>query len=256
MTTNRNLFEMTRPQIEAAMAAGCDTVVATFGATEQHGLHLPMGTDSIWGEALGARITSALGNALQLPGLRIGRSDHHMAFAGSLTLSQETFNMVVVDTCRSAAHHGFKHIVLVPTHGGNFRPLGEAAELARAQLPETNIITFSDLFVLMDVLFEVAGRYGFSPSHTGGHAGENETSLILALRPDLVDLDSAEAGYVGDMMSIADTIMRDGFIGVTKNGVLGNPEGASAEIGEAYLVAMTEKFTELAQAEIAAWNAK
>ena len=60
----RNLFEMTRPEVEQAIAAGVDTVVVTFGSTEQHGLHLPLGTDAIWGEALGDRVVQSLGNAL------------------------------------------------------------------------------------------------------------------------------------------------------------------------------------------------
>ncbi|MFK7806049.1 MAG: creatininase family protein [Anaerolineae bacterium] len=233
------LFEMRRPEIEAALANGADTAVATFGATEQHGLHLPMGTDSIWGEELGLRVTQALGNALQAPGLRIGCSEHHMDFSGSLTLSNETFYLVVEDTCRSLAHHGFKNIVLIPTHGGNFRPIGAAAERIRKVLPDVNIIDYNDLMAFMGVLFGVAAEFGFTPEHTGGHAGENETSLILALRPELVDMSVAEAGYVGDMLSIAPTIMKDGFKGITENGVLGNPEGARPDIGEAYLKAMT-----------------
>lgn len=233
------LFEMRRPEIEAALAAGVDTAVATFGSTEQHGLHLPMGTDSIWGEALGLRVTKTLGNALQAPGLRIGCSAHHMDFSGSLTLNDETFYLVVEDTCRSLAHHGFKHIVLIPTHGGNFRPIGAAAERIRTVLPGVNIIDYSDLISFMNVLFRVAAEFGFTPEHTGAHAGENETSLILALRPDLVDMSVAEAGFVGDHLALAPTIMQSGFIGVSPNGVLGDPAGARADIGEAYLQAMT-----------------
>ena len=84
MAQKTYLFEMTRPEIETALAAGRNTAVATFGATEQHGLHLPMGTDSLWGEELGTRVTQTLGDALQVPGVRIGRSEHHMDFAGSL----------------------------------------------------------------------------------------------------------------------------------------------------------------------------
>ena len=242
MNATVQLFEMTRPEVEAALAAGFDTAVATFGATEQHGRHLPLGTDAIWGEALGLRITRALGNALQAPGVRIGRSEHHMDFPGSLTYSEATFNGIVADICHSLARHGFKRIVLIPTHGGNFRPLGAAAELIRPQLPEVEIIAYSDLSGFMNAIFTVAERFGFSRGHTGGHAGENETSLILALRPDLVDLEHAEAGYTDDPMNVADFIMRDGFKSVTPNGVLGNPQGASAEIGEAYLQALTDLF--------------
>ena len=251
MADKLQIFEMTRPEIEAALAAGVDTAVATFGSTEQHGLHLPMGTDSIWGEDLGTRVTKALGNALQVPGLRIGCSEHHMDFAGSLTLSLDTFIQVVSDTCHSVARHGFKNIVLIPTHGGNFRPIAQAATTIRPTLPDITIIDYSDLFAFTDVLFEVGARYGFTPEYSGAHAGENETSMILYLRPELVNMDVAEAGYIGDMKSIADTIINDGFIGVTANGVLGNPAGARADIGEAYMQAMTDDIVAKVRAALA-----
>ena len=245
MQTNRQLFELTRPEIEAAMANGCDTAVCTFGATEQHGLHLPMGTDCIWGEALGLRITKALGDALQLPGMRIGRSDHHMAFTGSLTVSETTFNGMVHDICQNAAHHGFKHIALVPTHGGNFQPLGAAKKLIQPQLPNINIIAYDDLFRFMDLLTGLSIKHRFEPTHTrSGHAGLAETSMILALRPDLVRLEHAEVGFTDDPMKRADEIFKGGFRAITENGILGDPEGASAAFGEDYLAEMTRLFTE------------
>jgi creatinine amidohydrolase len=66
-----NLFEMTRPEVEQAIAAGVDTVVVPLGSTEQHGLHLPLGTDAILGEALGESVVRALGNALLAPCITI-----------------------------------------------------------------------------------------------------------------------------------------------------------------------------------------
>ena len=121
-----NLFEMTRPEVEQAIAAGADKVVVPLGSTEQHGLHLTLGTDAILGAAMGDRVARALGNALLAPAITIGCSEHHMDFAGSLTLSKETFAAVVGDVCRSLAHHGFGHIALIPTHGGNFASLAKA----------------------------------------------------------------------------------------------------------------------------------
>ncbi len=242
------LWKMTRPQVEIALEKGWDTAVATFGATEQHGLHLPLGTDWLWGEELGARITQGLGDALQVPAVRIGCSDHHMDFAGSLTYSAETFFFIVNDICQSLARHGFKNIALIPTHGGNFGPIGAAAERIRPTLPDVNIIAGSDLYTFMDILFGVANQFGISPSHTGAHAGENETSMILALYPDLVDSERAEAGYVGDHLKLAERIFSDGFKGVTPNGVLGDPAGAKAEHGEAYLNALTDALVDFIKA--------
>jgi creatinine amidohydrolase len=249
MMEKYRLFEMTRPQVEQAIAAGVDTVIVTFGSTEQHGLHLPLGTDSIWGEELGDRVARALGDALLVPGVRIGCSEHHMAFAGSLTLRLETFIQVVADVCHSLAKHGFRHIVLIPTHGGNFTPLAKAAEAIRPELPETNLIAFTDLMGFMDDVFRVGKAHGVMPEQAGGHAGEHETSLMLAIRPELVDMAQAQPGYVGDHLSIAPIVFEKGFKAVTENGVLGDPRGGSTSNGEAYLSAMTELLVRFIEAK-------
>jgi len=236
----RNLFEMTRPEVEEAIASGVDTVIITIGSTEQHGLHLPLGTDAIMGEALGQRVARALGDTLLAPGMRIGCSEHHMDFAGSLTLSRETFIGVVGDICRSLARHGFRHIVLLPTHGGNFAPLAKAVEAIRPELSGVNLIAFTDLMAFMDGIFQTGKARKVTPEQAGAHAGEFETSIMLYLRPNLVAMDQAQPGYVGDQLSIAPLVFEKGFRAVTENGVLGNPREASAANGEAYMAAITD----------------
>jgi creatinine amidohydrolase len=234
-----NLFEMTRPEVEEAIASGVDTVIVTIGSTEQHGLHLPLGTDAIMGEALGQRVAHALGDTLLAPGMRIGCSEHHMDFAGSLTLSRETFIGVVGDICRSLGRHGFRHIVLLPTHGGNFAPLAKAVEAIRPELSGVNLIAFTDLMAFMDEIFQTGKARKVTPEQAGAHAGEFETSIMLYLRPDLVAMDQAQPGYVGDQLSIAPLVFEKGFRAVTENGVLGDPCDASAANGEAYMAAIT-----------------
>jgi len=235
-----NLFEMTRPEVEEAIASGVDTVIITIGSTEQHGLHLPLGTDAIMGEALGQRVARALGDTLLAPGMRIGCSEHHMDFAGSLTLSRETFIGVVGDICRSLARHGFRHIVLIPTHGGNFAPLAKAVEAIRPELSGVNLIAFTDLIAFMDEIFQTSKARKVTPEQAGAHAGEFETSIMLNVRPDLVAIDQAQPGYVGDQLSIAPLVFKQGFRAVTANGVLGDPRNASAANGEAYMAAITD----------------
>jgi creatinine amidohydrolase len=235
-----NLFEMTRPEVEEAIASGVDTVIITIGSTEQHGLHLPLGTDAIMGEALGQRVARALGDTLLAPGMRIGCSEHHMDFAGSLTLSRETFIGVVGDICRSLARHGFRHIVLLPTHGGNFAPLAKAVEAIRPELSGVNLIAFTDLMAFMDEIFQTGKARKVTPEQAGAHAGEFETSIMLYLRPDLVAIDKAQPGYVGDQLRIAPLVFEKGFRAVTANGVLGDPRNASAANGEAYMAAITD----------------
>ena len=235
-----NLFEMTRPEVEQAIADGFDTVIVPLGSTEQHGLHLPLGTDAILGEALGNRVARALGNALLAPGLTIGCSEHHMDFAGSLTLKKETFIEVVADVCCSLAHHGFSHIAMIPTHGGNFAPLAKAVKAIGSELSGVNLIAYTDLMGFMNEIVRVGKTHEVTPEQAGIHAGEFETSLMLTVRPDLVAMEAAQPGYVGDQLSIGAVVLEKGFRAASENGVLGDPSNASAANGEAYLAALTD----------------
>ncbi|MFQ5593139.1 MAG: creatininase family protein [Anaerolineae bacterium] len=247
MMNKYKLAEMTWPEVEEALDQGVDTVVVTFGSTEQHGLHLPLCTDYLWGEYLGERVALQLGNALLAPSLRIGCSEHHMAFPGSITLSKETFIKVVVDYCNSLSRHGFNNIVLIPTHGGNFAPLAEAVESTADNLSDTNIIAYTDLMELMDVTAPIAMARGVTPEEAGAHAGEWETSMMMALRPELVAMDKAEAGYMGDMKSAAPIVFEQGFRALTHNGVLGDPEKADPKSGEAYLDELVDLLVQYVQ---------
>jgi creatinine amidohydrolase len=163
-----------------------------------------------------------------------------MDFAGSLTLSQETFSRVVADLCHSLAHHGFDHIVLIPSHGGNFAPLAKAVETIRPELAGANLIAYTDLMGFMNEIFRVGKGRDVTPEEAGAHSGEFETSLMLTVRPDLVTMDMAQPGYVGDPLSIAPVVFEKGFRAASENGVLGDPSDASADNGEAYLDALTD----------------
>src|SRR5918912_314656 len=90
MTDEEVLIEhMTWPEIEDAIKRGKRTAIVVAASSEQHGPHLPEATDALLGEELGARLAHRLGDALVAPVIRPGCSEHHMAFAGSLTISAE-----------------------------------------------------------------------------------------------------------------------------------------------------------------------
>src|SRR3954471_680654 len=124
------LDRLTWPEVQAELEAGRDTVVMALGATEQHGRHMPLATDALLGDHL-ARLLADRLDAFLAPTLRIGCSAHHVGFAGTMSLSEETFHRVVADVVSSLASSGFRRIVLIPTHGGNFGPLAAAAEKLR-----------------------------------------------------------------------------------------------------------------------------
>jgi creatinine amidohydrolase len=116
------LDRMTWPEVQAEQLAGRDLLVVALGATEQYGPHMPLGTDALIGDHL-ARLVADRLDAFVGPTIRIGCSDHHLEFAGTLSVSEQTFSGIVADVVRSAVRSGFRRLVLLPTHGGNFGPL-------------------------------------------------------------------------------------------------------------------------------------
>src|SRR5437763_14984620 len=125
--TALELETLTWPEVRQEIEAGRDTIVVAFGAVEQHGHHLPMGTDAIFGDELSRRLADRL-DAFRAPTVRIGCSRHHLAFPGTMSIEEQTFHAVVRDLLGGWAKHGFRRIVVLPTHGGNFAPLAGALE--------------------------------------------------------------------------------------------------------------------------------
>ena len=233
-----DLERMTWPEVRAELDRGRDTVVVPFGAVEQHGPHLPLGTDAMFGDEIGRAAAERL-NAFLAPTIPVGCSRHHLAFAGTMTLDDETFHLVVGDIVKALAAHGLKRIVLLPTHGGNFRPLGDAvAKLGPVE--GVKIVTFPDVSILLNAIFPVASELGLTPAEGGIHAGEWETSMMLALRPELVRMERAEPGYTGDLMTGVQRFFSEGVHVLADNGVFGDPRRASAEAGRKYIERLVE----------------
>jgi creatinine amidohydrolase len=228
--------EMTAPAINAAIARGYTTAVVGVGSTEQHGPHLPTMTDTRIAEDVANRVAAKLGNALQARTIPVGISDHHVSFGGTISLRPETLRMIVLDYIRSLAACGFTRIVFLPCHGGNFGTVAAAIEEARAEHPKTKIVGYTDLMGFADFTNSESSEFGVSDAEAGAHAGENETSMMLALESGLVARDRFEAGYVGPLgENEVRVIFEQGMPALTKNGVLGDPEKASAAKGEIYL---------------------
>jgi creatinine amidohydrolase len=228
--------EMTWPDIKKAVESGYTTVVVAVGSTEQHGPQLPTMTDARIGDALAHRVALKLGRALQARTIAVGVSDHHLAFSGTLSLRSDTLEMILSDYVDSLVRSGFSRIVFLPSHGGNFATVRQAIGKASQAHPQTQIVGYTDLLGFSGFLNEVSGEFGVSPEESGAHAGENETSIMMALEPDLVRRDRFAAGYLGPLSQEQVTlILERGMPALTDNGVLGDPRKASADKGEAYL---------------------
>ncbi len=228
--------EMTSPDLGAAIVSGFTTVVVGVGSTEQHGPHLPTMTDARIGDELAHRVAHRLGCALQARTIDVGVSDHHLAFAGTLSLKPETLGSILHDYVDSLVHHGFKRIVFLPSHGGNFATVRKAIDEARGAHPGIEIIGFTDLFGLTDFLNSLSAGYGVSAEASGAHAGESETSMMMALERQFVAADRFAPGYLGPTGEAElKIILEKGMPALTANGVLGDPRTASAARGEVYI---------------------
>lgn len=184
------------------------------GATEQHGPHLPLSTDTDIAVALASRLPGAA----VAPPVAYGSSGEHQEFAGTLSIGHAALSLLLVELVRSATET-FAGVVLVSTHGGNAEPVADAVHLLRS---------------------EGRGVMAWSPRWSGdAHAGRTETSVMLALRPELVRLDQAEPGNTASLMELLPAMRAGGVRAVSENGVLGDPSGATAEEGHALLESAT-----------------
>jgi creatinine amidohydrolase len=231
------LAGMTSPEVRDQVDRGRSTVVVPFGAVEQHGAHLPLDTDALLGDRLGLLLAERL-DALCAPTVRIGCSHHHMAFAGTISLRPETLEMIVGDVVDSLARHGFRAILLLQTHGGNEQPLTRAA--AARERGEVSVFVPS-LRAAVEAVSAAAAARGEPLRDAGGHAGELETSLMLALAPDLVTAGLMQPGYTGPFHDAATRLLfTEGAAALAVNGVLGDPRGASADAGRLHLAALLD----------------
>jgi creatinine amidohydrolase len=147
------------PDVKAGIEAGRDTVIMALGAFEQHGLHLPLETDVLLGDHL-ARVIADRLDAFVAPTMPIGCSRHHVGFPGTLSLSDETFAGVVGDVVRSLARGGFRHVVLLPSHGGNFAPLAAAMNTIGSSVDGLRITALTDLAPLFGAAKVGADEFG------------------------------------------------------------------------------------------------
>lgn len=198
-------------------------LIVPLGACEQHGPHLPIGTDTRIAAELAERLAAALAadgrRAWVAPAITITASGEHQGFAGTLSIGTEAMRQVVVELVRSATWAAA--VILVNGHGGNRDAVDAAEELLVADG------------------HRVLSWWPSLPADLPAgdlHAGFAETSMMLALAPDRVDPVRAEAGP--DRVTL-DELRDRGVAGVSPNGVLGDPAGASAGAGAALLESLT-----------------
>lgn len=195
-------------------------IAVPVGACEQHGPHLPLDTDIRIATVLAQSLADKYdeGDILVAPPITYSSSGEHAGFPGTLSIGGEVLERLVVELVRSADWSG--GVVLVNGHGGNKGPIDRAVRLLHLE-----------------------GRQVLSwwPRVRGGdaHAGDTETSMMLAIAPDLVRMDQAEVGATAPLGDLIDEIRAGGVQSVSRNGVLGDPLRASESAGRTLLTRLT-----------------
>ncbi|MTD14239.1 creatininase family protein [Nakamurella sp. YIM 132087] len=219
------------PDLGALLAAG-SVPLLPFGAFEQHGPHLPLSTDTIMARALAERLCPVVDGVL-LPAVEYGQTTGNDGFPGTLSLSFDTVRAIAGDLISALHRQGARALVIVNGDFGNRAPLALAARDAK----ERN--GFPVLVLNYPGMTEAFAAIGTSrPAGFGlHHADELETSIVLAVAPEAVDMSRAVAEYPVFPPDFPDAEYGMAELGAT--GVFGDPTHATAEKGEALLDALT-----------------
>lgn len=237
--------EMTWMEVTEAIHGGRRRVIVMLGAMEQHGPHLPIGTDTYLGYAVGERLARRLGDALVAPIVSLGYSVGHLPMAGTVSIEEPTLEAVIQDVCRSLAHHGFREIILLCSHGGNYRALRNALPRLRAEHAAVRISAVTDFDEWLEQTRTFAAAEGLDMARIGVHAGQGETSLMLAHRPDLVQMDKACEGFTGDASIRWRSKVPPPMDTMSPTGILGDERGSTAALGEKMLSLRIERLAAL-----------
>lgn len=189
-------------------------LLVPVGSIEQHGPHLPLDTDGVIAAEVAARVAVHLldeVSVLVAPPLLFAASGEHHGFPGTLSIGTDALATLLVELVRSA-ELWTPRVVFVNAHGGNVFALEKAVRQLREEGHDTAWVACATEDVDL-------------------HAGRTETSIMLHLRPTVVDLRRAEVGNTGSLTEILPTLMSGGVKAVSANGVLGDPTGATAEEG-------------------------
>ena len=245
MTRSVEWARLTAPEIRAVAANADAMVLLPVGSLEQHGPHLPTITDTASASAVAVRAAELIAGAppvLVLPGLWTGMSEHHLPFGGTISLNFEEFRGVLRGVVRSLRAVGFRRLLIVNGHGGNIDPLSVAArELAHEfAMP---VVACTPWFVAAEPVAAI-----LTTAKTALHACEGETSLMLAIAPDIVRADKLDEAMRQRPEPVA---ARPGFSRfwsfserAPATGTWGDPRPATADKGTRFLDAMAQTLVE------------
>jgi creatinine amidohydrolase len=236
------LVELARLTSPAAGGLGADAVgVVMVGALEQHGPHLPLGTDTTITEAVVRGMAERVREPVVVaPAFALGVSDHHVAFPGTVTVSPDVLGAVVDAHVAGFARMGVRRVALFSAHAGNF-PAFAAVDRS---VDGVEVHAYDRFDRLLDTMAEAARRAGIAAPDCDSHAGAYETSLILhLLGEDAVGDAGTQTGLRDAPADWLDRLRVHGIRELSRDGVLGDPGLATAAVGRAVLAALVAELT-------------
>ena len=240
------------PAVREIAESDGSILVVPIGSLEQHGNHLPTGTDTILVEEVvtrGAEQVAADLPVLTTPPLWVGYAPHHLPFGGTVTGEFDTLLANIEQVADSALENGFDSLLLVNGHGGNRPLLSTATATVGQNHPEAEVLGVT--------YFELAGAAidELRDSESGGmaHGGELETSMLLHFHPELVDEERMEATqWESEYDQAPSDLLGSGPLGVTldveawtETGAMGDVSDVSAEKGERFVTAFVDELASL-----------
>ncbi len=229
LLSNNYFKNLTQPEIAEHFKVN-PLIILPTGSTEQHGAHLPSGTDIFAATIIAEKVANKM-NGIILPGGDLGVTPMHMPYEATLSLSPETYINFVYEICNSAAIHGAKRLLIINWHEGNIPSLSIAAEKLHREVGLTVLI--------VQACYVADEIYG---SKHGGltHGGEIETLAVLAYDPKLVHLEKIADSSEKKLGMKMDKLRRSrGFQpiltdirSIAPSGWYGNPKRASIETGQ------------------------
>jgi creatinine amidohydrolase len=242
--------EFTWPEIKEAVADN-RVAVLPVGTIEQHGPHLPLLTDVITATEMSRRAVERIATeAVLLPSVYYAFNEHHLDFPGTIAVAGDTFINYVSDIGKSLAHHGFRKILLVNGHGSNVPFLDIAAR---------NITNHSAAICAMVPWWSLVPKTLLAEvresEFPGGmaHGCELETSVLLYLRGDLVQMDKAEKDmpvqrsefFYWDLQAPSPVFFQEFFSRYSRTGTLGDPTKATLDKGRRFTEAVVDQMVRL-----------
>jgi len=238
------LSATTSPGLSLSVKMGrINGVILPIGSVEQHGAHLPLSTDTLIADRVARQVSERCKATLLMPPIEFGCSSEHSHFPGTISLRPETMSNILLDITNSLMKSDLKRVFIINGHGGNRAVIEVALTTIKEALPEMQAYSFTTIDIVKPKYNEIRK----SERGLVGHADEIETSMMLAISPELVDMAKAvrERPMLPGHLSFepedsAGISFAWGAKEISKSGVIGDPLQASAETGRILIDYATE----------------